>query len=220
MSGVQAVLTGPVTETLVCQLEDSNIYCTWPATDPVVTGDYSLQVTAPGYETQSVHVQVSVGPRDYCGCSDQIAPASVSLVLISMCPASIDSWYSTNCPSDAECRLTWAEVLANPICVPPSNPNYNGRDEESLGTCGDYDVAMYAHSDWELGYYYDHATGQLVEVFSYYSIGTAQGQCVGGPPGGIPTCPSTGYTNACTRDGGTDGAPLDGAVDAGSDARD
>jgi hypothetical protein len=111
-------------------------------------------------------------------------------------------------------------VLANPICVPSSTATTSG-DQQSLGTCGDYDVAMYAHGDSEWWYYYDHATGQLVEVYDYYYFyGTGQALCAAGPPGGIPTCPSTGYTNVCPHDGGTDGAPLDAAIDAGTDARD
>lgn len=110
------MLTGPVTEVLVCQLGGSGLNCSWPTTDPVVAGGYYLQVTAPGYETAIVVVKVSIDVGGYCGCSmDEIAPAAVSL---------------------------------------------------------------------------------------------------------LPTCPSTGYTNVCPQDGGKDGAPLDAAIDAATDARD
>lgn len=83
--GVEAVLTGPVNVTMDCQ----NAYkaslgfgCSWPTTVAVTSGTYSLQVSAPGYDTATVQVVVAVDvpPTVSCGCpGDTIKPSTVSL---------------------------------------------------------------------------------------------------------------------------------------------
>ncbi|HEY2902884.1 MAG TPA: PEGA domain-containing protein [Polyangia bacterium] len=44
----------------------------------VVSGTYSLQVSAPGYETVTIQVEVNTPPPGHCGCSlDSIEPSTV-----------------------------------------------------------------------------------------------------------------------------------------------
>jgi len=89
LNGVDAVLTGPVTATMVCQPNNpalgrpppnsSTLLCSWPAGVAVVAGIYSLQVAAPGYETTTVQVEVAIPPPE-CGCSlPSITPSTVSI---------------------------------------------------------------------------------------------------------------------------------------------
>ena len=80
VNGVEAVLTGPVSGTMSCQPNPpASVVCDWP-TAAVVSGTYSLQVSAPGYETTTVQVEVATPPPGPCGCSiDSIQPSTVSL---------------------------------------------------------------------------------------------------------------------------------------------
>jgi len=81
VNGVEAVLTGPVNGTMSCQPNPpvSSVVCDWPAA-AVVSGTYSLQVSAPGYETTTVQVEVATPPPGLCGCSfDSIQPSTVSI---------------------------------------------------------------------------------------------------------------------------------------------
>jgi hypothetical protein len=81
VNGVEAVLTGPVNGTMSCQPNPpvSSVVCGWPAV-AVVSGTYSLQVSAPGYETTTVQVEVATSPPGRCGCSiDSIQPSIVSI---------------------------------------------------------------------------------------------------------------------------------------------
>jgi hypothetical protein len=80
VSGVQATLIGPVTATMSCQPNSSAILCSWPAGLAVVAGSYSLRVSAPGYQTTAVRVEVATPAPDSCGCSaDSIQPSTVAL---------------------------------------------------------------------------------------------------------------------------------------------
>ena len=78
LSDVQAMLTGPETETMSCQPNFSAILCDWPPV-PFTPGTYTLQVSAPGYQPISVPVLVTVSPTT-CGCTfGSITPSTVSL---------------------------------------------------------------------------------------------------------------------------------------------
>jgi hypothetical protein len=84
VSGVEAVITGPVNGTMVCQPNPPvfAVSCAWPSTVAVVPGTYSLQVSAPGYVTTTVQVVVAVDvpPTVACGCpGDSIKPSTVSI---------------------------------------------------------------------------------------------------------------------------------------------
>jgi hypothetical protein len=83
VNGVQAVLTGPVNGTMRCQPNPpvSSVVCDWPLdAGGVMPGNYSLQVSAPGYETTTIQVKVTTPPPGPCGCSfDSIEPSVVSI---------------------------------------------------------------------------------------------------------------------------------------------
>ena len=78
LSNVQATLMGPETGTMSCQPNFSATLCEWPAV-PVTPGNYTLQVSAPGYQAITVPVLVTASPPT-CGCtSGSITPGTVSL---------------------------------------------------------------------------------------------------------------------------------------------
>jgi hypothetical protein len=83
VNGVEAALTGPVTGSMRCQPNPpvSSVVCDWPTgAGAVVPGTYSLQVSAPGYETTTIQVEVATHPPDPCGCAwDSITPSVVSI---------------------------------------------------------------------------------------------------------------------------------------------
>ena len=80
VNGVEAMLTGPVTGTMVCQPNSSATLCQWPPTVVVMPGTYSLQVSAPGYDTTTIQVEVATPPPETCGCAyDSIKPSTVSI---------------------------------------------------------------------------------------------------------------------------------------------
>ena len=80
VNGVQAVLTGPVTGTMPCRPNFSALLCEWPQGVAVVAGTYSLQVSAPGYATTTIQVEVATPPPGSCGCaSDSITPSTVAI---------------------------------------------------------------------------------------------------------------------------------------------
>ena len=83
VAGVQATLTGPVTGTMPCQATSSAILCGWPYGVVFTPGTYSLEVSAPGYETTTLQVEVTISPP-FCGnCTvGSIQPSSVSLSAI------------------------------------------------------------------------------------------------------------------------------------------
>lgn len=81
VNGVQAELTGPVSGTMLCKPSPyhPSTYCEWPYERDVVAGAYSLQVSAPGYETATIQLEVATPPPG-CGClSDSIQPSTVTL---------------------------------------------------------------------------------------------------------------------------------------------
>ena len=67
VNGVQATLTGPVTATMSCQPNFSAILCEWPLGVAIAAGTYSLEVSAPGYQTTTFQVEVIIPPPT-CGC--------------------------------------------------------------------------------------------------------------------------------------------------------
>lgn len=80
VEGVQATLTGPVTGTMPCQPTLAAILCGWPYGVVFTPGTYSLQVAAPGYQTTTLQVEVTISPP-FCGnCTvGSIQPSSVLL---------------------------------------------------------------------------------------------------------------------------------------------
>ena len=79
VSGVEATLSGPTTETLSCMPSPSGAVtiCTW-ASGPVIAGSYSLQVTAPAFQPVNVSAVVSV--TSDCGCMfAALVPSMVTL---------------------------------------------------------------------------------------------------------------------------------------------
>ena len=82
VNGLRAVITGPVTGTMVCQEVYGALRCMWPPGVAVVPGTYSLQVSAAGYQTSTTQLEVAAESRDMCGCSqDSLTPSSVTLSL-------------------------------------------------------------------------------------------------------------------------------------------
>ena len=78
VNGAQATLTGPVTDTLLCNADPWGASCQWSGTTPVTAGTYTLQVVAPGYQTVTAQVTLTISSA--CGCTDvNVAPSSVSL---------------------------------------------------------------------------------------------------------------------------------------------
>jgi hypothetical protein len=79
-SGAQAALTGPVTDSMFCQSYGDTALCTWSGGIPVTAGTYTLQVSAPGYRTATVQVEVTVSPPVCGNCTaGSIQPSTVTL---------------------------------------------------------------------------------------------------------------------------------------------
>ena len=79
LDGVQATLSGPASGTMSCAPNFSAILCEWPGGVEVVPGTYSLEVSAPGYQTTTLQVEVTVSPPS-CGCTfGDIQPSTVTL---------------------------------------------------------------------------------------------------------------------------------------------
>jgi len=79
VAGVQATLTGPENGTMSCMPNFDAILCQWPAGVPPTPGSYSLEVSAPGYATTTVAVEVTISPPT-CGCTiATVQPSTVTL---------------------------------------------------------------------------------------------------------------------------------------------
>jgi hypothetical protein len=80
VTGLQATLTGPVTVNMDCSPDAPQTYCTWPPYSTAVTaGSYSLQVSAPGYQTTTVPATVTLGAGG-CGCTAaSFEPSTVTI---------------------------------------------------------------------------------------------------------------------------------------------
>jgi hypothetical protein len=80
VNGVQATLTGPGgTGMMSCQPNFSAVLCAWPSGVALTPGTYSLEVSAPGQQTTTTQVEVTVSPPS-CGCTPgSISPSTVSL---------------------------------------------------------------------------------------------------------------------------------------------
>lgn len=78
VNGAQATLTGPVTESLLCDAYPWGASCHWSGTTPITAGTYTLQVLAPGYQPVSTQLELTIS--SVCGRTDvNVAPSSVSL---------------------------------------------------------------------------------------------------------------------------------------------
>jgi hypothetical protein len=79
VNGVQATLTGPVTVVMDCETQGSTTACRWPDQLVVTAGTYSLQVSAPGYQTTTVEAKITLTSM-VCGCTtSSFEPSAVSL---------------------------------------------------------------------------------------------------------------------------------------------
>ncbi len=62
-----------------CEPSFSAIACSWPGGVAVLPGTYSLEISAPGYQTTTVQVDVTISPP-VCGCTfASIQPSTVVL---------------------------------------------------------------------------------------------------------------------------------------------
>lgn len=85
IADVQAALTGPVSGAMTCQPTSSTsaMLCQWPYGATFTPGAYSLQVSAPGYQSTTVQVEVAVSAPICGNCRiGSIQPSSVSLVAV------------------------------------------------------------------------------------------------------------------------------------------
>ncbi len=105
-----------------------------------------------------------------------------------------------DCPSsNTECRATWSDVLANPICPKPGLSVNFSREERY--DCSGYHVSLIAHVDTSQTYYYDATSGDLVAIYSSALI--LGPVCVAGPPSGITAnCPNVQPVQICQQDAG------------------
>jgi hypothetical protein len=67
VSGAEATLSGPTTETMSCEANGTVTICRWPS-GAVTAGTYSLQVAAAGFRTANESATVTVTPDPRCGC--------------------------------------------------------------------------------------------------------------------------------------------------------
>jgi hypothetical protein len=78
VTDVEATLTGQAIELMKCELNGMATICTWPE-EPVITGTYSLEVKAPGFQTTNVSAKITVAP-DTCGCTEAtMQPSKLTL---------------------------------------------------------------------------------------------------------------------------------------------
>ena len=80
VQGVQVTLAGPESGTMSCAPSLEAIVCQWPVGVPLTPGTYALEISAPGYQTTTVQVTVTISPPT-CGCT--IASIQPSTVVIS-----------------------------------------------------------------------------------------------------------------------------------------
>jgi hypothetical protein len=79
VNGVQATLSGPGNGTMSCAPNFDAVLCMWPGGVAVTPGTYSIEVSAPGYQTTTLQVEVTVSPPS-CGCTaGHIEPSTVML---------------------------------------------------------------------------------------------------------------------------------------------
>ena len=78
VSSAQATLSGPTTVMMSCEPNGGAVLCSWSSS--VTPGNYTLNVTAPGFTTANVNATVTVPPADSCGCVfGSIEPSKVTL---------------------------------------------------------------------------------------------------------------------------------------------
>lgn len=125
---------------------------------------------------------------------------------------------TADCPgSNPQCRPTWADVLANPVCTPATPLPAINYSYEVRFDCNGYHVSQVQHVDTSETYFYDAATGALV---AFYNMRIAAVSCVAGPPSGVDTrCPNATATQVCPIDAGASILPpvdpTGGAIDGG-----
>ena len=80
VNGVQATLSGPTTVTMTCQVAGKVTICSWPYV-PVTVGNYSLDVSAPGFQPVTVQASVKVTkPDPSCACQQgTLKPLALTL---------------------------------------------------------------------------------------------------------------------------------------------
>lgn len=78
VTGVDVTLSGATSGTMPCMPNGTAMICTWPPSQAVTPGSYSLQITATGFQTSNVSAQVAVTTS--CGCEwGALEPSMVTL---------------------------------------------------------------------------------------------------------------------------------------------
>jgi hypothetical protein len=122
----------------------------------------------------------------------------------------------TQCPGGdgGECQPTWAGALANPQCA--GTPAFlEPLARENRLDCGAYRIRQISHNVSAETYYYDIASGMLVEI-RYSGQQPNAGECFGPSQGLTTNCPNATPTAVCTLYGGglsddsDAGLPVDG----------
>ena len=79
LQGVAATLSGPMMNTMSCEPSSTATVCRLES-GPVIAGDYSLQVTATGFQPLSTSATIAVPSDPACGCATAaIQPSTVTL---------------------------------------------------------------------------------------------------------------------------------------------
>jgi len=134
VNGVEAVLTGPVSGTMTCTPNPPvfAVSCAWPPAVAVVPGTYSLQVSAPGYETTTIQAEVTGRPPGLCGC--WLASIKPSTVLISPTDGGVDASQDVTPDQNLDASQ---EAAPAPIGTPCTSDNAcaSGFCEKPDGMC-------------------------------------------------------------------------------------
>ena len=82
MSDVRVAVAGPTTWVMSCQTAQTDTTCSWDG-GPVQSGTYSLQLSAPGVQPQTVTATLTITPSASgpgCSCGDvKLEPSAVTL---------------------------------------------------------------------------------------------------------------------------------------------
>jgi hypothetical protein len=108
---------------------------------------------------------------------------------------------ATRCPGgrSSACQPTWTEALANPYCVTPAFAASFAGGERRID-CGGYHIREIDLLERSETYYYDIASGMLVEAV--YGDGTSPSGCYGPPQGIAVDCSNATWSLVCTLYGG------------------
>jgi len=79
LSGVKATLSGPVTDEMSCEPNGSGASCTWGDSESFTIGDYSLEVSAFGFQSANVAATITMSDA---GCECRSAAIKPSVVIL------------------------------------------------------------------------------------------------------------------------------------------